>query len=144
MTTTRFLTALRRRGHSVSLRQNGSLSIAPKPSDKLLTQIREHKPEIIAELEAERAPFLTVETTERAILVQLASGAITQDEAEAQLTYLFRSTTAESLDIPPCPSCGETIFWWHRNEDDGMEPVCYSCRPPPEDTVAPEIKEAVG
>lgn len=139
-----YLQALEKRGVTARRMVNNAVALSPKESltPKIRTVVREHKAEIIAEIHA--ALLASVESTERAILAQLASDAITQDDAEAQLTYLFRTTTAEPMDIPPCPACGETMHWWHRGEDDGLPPVCYSCKPPPEDAVAPVMFEAVG
>lgn len=123
------LSSLRLKGYTVWLAGADSLTVSPPPAETLLAKIRTHKSAILDELRAE-----STETAKRIDRLQhrLMCGDIKPDGAEELMTYLARQTTAATA--PPeseaCATCGDTLLWRYRGEDEYLPLMCYSCHPP--------------
>lgn len=120
---------LRRRGYTIWRTGATSFDLQPEPPESLMAKVKARGKDILAELLAEE--FSADQKIAR-FQHQVRAGRMDPAEAEELMTYLGRQTTAATA--PPgaeaCATCGDTLLWRYRGEDDGLPLMCYSCHPP--------------
>jgi hypothetical protein len=126
-------------GFAVDLLHDGNLGIKPRPDAKLLEKLKAHKPEIVAELTAEREARIAEADAQQAKIQALVdSGRLTPEEADTHLLYVTRTVVAQPIAKDACPDCCDVLFWRYRGESAGLPLLCYSCHTPPDKVIAPE------